>query len=217
MKFSLSCPDNPLLPTRCRVAATLNPSGSVEIAIMEEAGNNGRSLSNSWPQIAAWVLAHSLPTLQVEEAVWYEVYPGGREGKEAVHRVVIKNGSHRLEYEKDPVVRKRVCLALGLYEKEMETRLSDRAELSFEYLESIRNHVAEGGRLDHESAIELLDELGLRHNALIEECAVAAEQACREWINNSVSDAILKKLGDAVRNLKSSPLNSRKMRVFFKD
>jgi len=131
--------------------------------------------------------------------------------------VIIKNGSHRLEYEKDPVVRRRVCLALGLHEKEMETRLSDSAELSSDYLQSFRYHVAEGGRLDHENAIELLDELGRCHNALIEECAVAAEQACRQWIKDSISEAIVKKLGDAVRNLKSSPLNSRKMRVFFKD
>jgi hypothetical protein len=59
--------------------------------------------------------------------------------------------------------------------------------LSSEYLESMRAYVIAGGQLSHENGLELLDEIVRRRNALIDECAAAAEQPDqidREWVND---------------------------------
>ena len=77
--------------------------------------------------------------------------------------------------------------------------------LDAKYLKSMRAYVSEGGRLSHENALELLDQVGRRRNALIEECALAAEQDLTDckWAKDSISEAILKRAGDNVRRLKS--------------
>jgi hypothetical protein len=75
-----------------------------------------------------------------------------------------------------------------------------------EYLESIRAFVSEGGQLSHENAVDLLDEVERGRDALIEECAIAAEQHDRtggEWIERDIWKAILQRAGENVRRLKT--------------
>jgi hypothetical protein len=90
----------------------------------------------------------------------------------------------------------------------MEIRMTDKPTelgLGTEYLESMRTYVSEGGRLSHENALDLLDEVGRRYNDLIEECAVAAERDLtnREWVKDKHSESLLKRAGDNVRMLKT--------------
>lgn len=128
MIFELSCVDDTILPARCRAAVILNPSGDAEIALLELPDNRGRSVTNSWPRIAGWVLANVLPAYQIEEVTWYEVYPDRWRGQENVSRVIIKNESHRFEYEQDPTVRRRIWEALDLHKEELDRKFIDWSE-----------------------------------------------------------------------------------------
>lgn len=118
--FELSFTDDDVVPARCRAALLLSPLGAIEVAIMELPENTGRSVTNSWPGVALRLLAAVLPTVPAEHVVFYEVYPDRFRGDENVSRVTISSGSHRWEYEQDPVVRKRIWSALGLDLEELE-------------------------------------------------------------------------------------------------
>jgi hypothetical protein len=127
MMFDLSFSDDTGAPARCRAAVILYPSGAAEIAVLEVEENTGRSVTNSWPSLAQRVLDTVLPAFQVDEVIWYEVYPDRWRGQENVSRVLIAkaDGGHRFEYEQNPVVRRRIWEALALGREELEQKFSD--------------------------------------------------------------------------------------------
>ncbi len=63
-----------------------------------------------------------------EDVVFYEVYPDRFRGNENVSRLIISGGSHRWEYEQDPVTRKRIWSALGIDLEELERRVPNFGE-----------------------------------------------------------------------------------------
>jgi hypothetical protein len=106
--------DSQVLPTVCRAAIFLAPSG-FQVAIQELDENNGRSVTNSWPALADTFLALHMERVDFHRVTWFEVYPYYfASGDENVCRVFPKGTHRRFEYEQDPSVRRRIWQALGL-------------------------------------------------------------------------------------------------------
>jgi hypothetical protein len=120
--LELTFPEKDELPDRCRAVILLTPSG-FEVAIQELNENHGRSVTNSWSVLADVFLAAHMPRVAFHRVRWFEVYPYYfSAGLENVSRVFPKATDRRFEYEQDPVVRRRIWLALGLSRINKNTR-----------------------------------------------------------------------------------------------
>jgi len=112
--LDLKFPNKDELPDCCRALIATTRSGFL-VAMQELDENLGRSVTNSWSVLADTFLAMHMPWVAFHRVRWYEVYPYYfSKNEENVSRVFPKADDRRFEYEQDPVVRRRIWVALGL-------------------------------------------------------------------------------------------------------
>jgi hypothetical protein len=120
--IEVTFPDNDDLPDRCLAAILLAPEG-FEVAVQEVRENHGRSVTNSWTNLADAFLATYMPRVAFQRVRWFEVYPYYySNGLENVSRVFPRSRDRRFQYEQDPVVRQRIWQSLGLNRLNENTR-----------------------------------------------------------------------------------------------